>query len=396
MEIALNSSVIRVRKYAKFFGRTRKTGLWVAPRERTRLVSNPGNARAIRKFLDFPTSNGKSRLGNFEHSGRNVLMPHLFERRDRQTRPILQQLAAPGHETWKGGSRQSHVHRRRMGRSSCFLKYRSRPWLTGFPACGVRWFGSGYSEPSKRNCACLPYPIDWKSLHQTAGCFSILSPPRPLREVSRWTQLDDQNRLRWASRRAWRGKGTIWGYFSRSTKWTCATTPPQERFGVTLHLRPHRHGSQQSATPTRCSRVCGRLVASKEARWRCRIPWSCDKCSRISCDLSTGPGECSTVKQVYDLFFFVSLLLRIHSSSISHFWAMLYCFSILNSAMTRLIFGKVAISLRSLSSCCFQTISRIPRARAQGWFLSFCKSMSIKESNFEVIRGFGLSNFELL
>ena len=50
-------------------------------------------ARAIRKFLVSQISNGRSRRGNFEHPGRNVQMLHLVERRDRQIRLTLQQLA---------------------------------------------------------------------------------------------------------------------------------------------------------------------------------------------------------------------------------------------------------------------------------------------------------------
>lgn len=85
--------------------------------EKSLLGLNPGMARAIRKFLASPTSNGRSRWGNFEHPGRNVQVLHLVERRDCQIHPILQQLEAPGHEAWQGKSGQSHVHWR-MGRFS--------------------------------------------------------------------------------------------------------------------------------------------------------------------------------------------------------------------------------------------------------------------------------------
>ena len=98
---------------------------------------NPGNEPAIRKFLAFPTSNGKSRRGNFEHPWRNERVPHPVETRG----------------------------------------------------------------------------------------------------------------------------GEILGSFLRSAKWWCVITPPQERFGVNRHLRPHQRGQKQYPSPGRCFRVCGQLIA---------------------------------------------------------------------------------------------------------------------------------------
>ena len=76
-----------------FVGGLGKPGLWDILRERSQLGWNSVIARAIRKFLVSPISNGRSRRGNFEHPGRNVQMLHLVERRDRQIRLTLQQLA---------------------------------------------------------------------------------------------------------------------------------------------------------------------------------------------------------------------------------------------------------------------------------------------------------------
>ena len=75
-----------------------KPYLWGGPKEKSRLVLNPGNELATRRFLAFPTSNGKSRRGNFEHPWRNERVPHLVETQGGETRPSLQQLAVPGHE----------------------------------------------------------------------------------------------------------------------------------------------------------------------------------------------------------------------------------------------------------------------------------------------------------
>ena len=50
--------------------------------EKSLLGSNPGIARAIRKFLASPTSNVRSHRGNFQHPGRNVQVLHLVEKRD--------------------------------------------------------------------------------------------------------------------------------------------------------------------------------------------------------------------------------------------------------------------------------------------------------------------------